>query len=381
MLERRRRPVSVLAVLAAMLALSATAVAVTRAHTSDGRPVRATATRLPPSPRQAPTAGAAPAPVGPLPVGADVLVDVSVATLWGEPGMARAVDEPSLTNPVDVGRWVSTMTVADKRWLVGRLVTQALYGERVTVVETRGGWARVTVGDQPTSLDRRGYPGWLPAVQLSRGPVGPDTGRAAVVTAPLSTLHDAGTPVPRSEGRSGPVPRSEGLQVSYATRLPVVAVDDQWATVATPDDGRGRLARADVDIVDSRPLPATGADLVRSARLFSGVPYLWAGTSALGFDCSGLVWAVYRAHGMVVPRDADDQAVAGVPVPASDLEPGDLLFYASGPGPRAVHHVAMYVGDGRMIQSPATGEVVETVPVTAPAFAREFRVARRFTSP
>jgi len=302
-------------------------------------------------------------------VGSDVLVDVSVATLWGEPGMARAVDEPSLTNPVDVGLWVSTMSVADKRWLVGRLVTQALYGERVTVVETRGGWARVTVGDQPTSLDRRGYPGWLPAVQLSRRPVGPDTGRSAVVTAPRSTLHDAGTP------------RVEGLQVTYATRLPVVAVDDQWATVATPDDGRGRLARADVDIVDSRPLPAAGAELVRSARLFSGVPYLWAGTSALGFDCSGLVWAVYRAHGMVVPRDADDQALAGVSVPASDLEPGDLLFYASGPGPEAVHHVAMYVGDGRMIQSPATGEVVETVPVTAPAFAREFRVARRYPSP
>jgi len=304
-------------------------------------------------------------------VGSDVLVAVAVATLWSEPGTSRPVDTPSLGDPVDVDRWVSTMTVAEKRWLVGRLVTQALYGERVTVVETRGDWARVTIGDQPTSLDPRGYPGWLPAVQLSRRPAGPgpDTGRSAVVTAPRSTLR-----APRR-------PAGPGLQVTYATRLPVLAVDDQWVTVATPDDGRGLLARADVDIVDSSPRPATGPELVRSAQLFSGVPYLWAGTSALGFDCSGLVWAAFRAHGIVVPRDADDQASAGVSVRPSELAPGDLLFYASGPGPEAVHHVAMYVGNGMMIQSPATGRSVETIPVAAPSFAREFRVARRFVSP
>jgi cell wall-associated NlpC family hydrolase len=171
------------------------------------------------------------------------------------------------------------------------------------------------------------------------------------------------------------------LEVTYATRLPLLAVDDQWATVATPDGGRARLARSDVDVVDSRPGPATGADLASSAQRFSGLPYLWAGTSALGFDCSGLVWAVYRAHGMVVPRDADDQATAGVSVDPSHLEPGDLLFYASGPGPEGVHHVAMYVGGEMMIQSPATGKTVETVPVGAPAFARQFRVARRYPSP
>jgi cell wall-associated NlpC family hydrolase len=368
MLRRRRRLVPVLAGLAAMVAVSATVVAVTRARRGDGRAARIAAARLPPSP----PAGSPAAPSSqPVAVGSDLLVDVTVATLWSEPQMARPVDGPSLTNPVDVTRWVATMTVADKRWLVGRLVTQALYGERVTVVETRGDWARVTIADQPTSLDPRGYPGWLPAVQLSRRPAGPDAdgGRSAVVTAPLSRLRDGGTL------------QNPGLEVTYATRLPVEAVDDQWATVATPDGGHGRLARSDVEIVDSRPGPATGAELVRSAQLFSGVPYLWAGTSALGFDCSGLVWAVYRAHGLVVPRDADDQAVAGVSVGPSDLEPGDLLFYASGPGPASVHHVAMYVGAGMMIQSPATGKTVETVPVGAPAFARQFRVARRYPSP
>lgn len=366
MVQRRRWLVPVLAGLVAIVAVSATVVVVARARAGDGRAVRATAAGLPPPPLVASPAVPASQP---LAVGSDVLVDVTVATLWSEPQMARPVDEPSLTSAVDVARWVATMTVADKRWLVGRLVTQALYGERATVVETRGDWARVTIGDQPTSLDPRGYPGWLPAVQLSRRPAGRDAGggRSAVVTAPRSRLRD-------TQGHPG-------LEVTYATRLPLLAVDDQWATVATPDGGRDQLARSDVDIVGSRPGPATGAELVRSAQLFSGVPYLWAGTSALGFDCSGLVWAVYRAHGMVVPRDADDQATAGVTVDPSDLEPGDLLFYASGPGPQGVHHVAMYVGGGMMIQSPATGRMVETIPVGAPAFARQFRVARRYRSP
>jgi len=239
-----------------------------------------------------------------------VLIDVAVATLWIEPGVARPIDEPSLTNPVDVDRWVSTMTVADKLWLVGRLATQALRGDRATVVEASGDWTKVVVADQPSSLDPRGYPGWLPTVQLSRPPVGPP-----------------------------------------------------------------------IDVPRSRAGATTGEDLVRSAHSYSGVGYLWAGTSPVGFDCSGLTWSVYRAHGIVIPRDANDQAGAGSPVDRSALQPGDLLFYATGPERDTIHHVAMYVGNGMMVQSPATGRVVETVPIDTPEFGREFWGARRYLSP
>jgi cell wall-associated NlpC family hydrolase len=258
------------------------------------------------------------------------------------------------------------MTVDEKLWLVDKLATQVLYGERVTVREISGGWARVVVPDQPSSQDPGGYPGWLPAVQLTGAPPARDTGRTAVVTRTAASL------------REPAAPSVELLELSYDTRLPVLAADHSWVTVATPPGGRALLAAADVEVQTPGPHAASGADLVRSAQLFSGLPYLWAGTSAAGFDCSGFTAAVYGAHGIVLPRDADDQAAAGTPVDRSRLQPGDLLFYASDGGKGAIYHVSMYVGNGMMIQSPATGKTVETVPVDTPSFARQFWGARRY---
>ena len=108
--------------------------------------------------------------------------------------------------------------------------------------------------------------------------------------------------------------------------------------------------------------------------MFDGLPYLWAGRSGFGFDCSGLASLVFRAHGVTIPRDADAQAVKGTAVPRGTLLPGDLLFYATR---GYVHHVSIYAGDGRMVQSPNTGSAVQTIAVSTPAYAREFAGSRR----
>jgi cell wall-associated NlpC family hydrolase len=120
----------------------------------------------------------------------------------------------------------------------------------------------------------------------------------------------------------------------------------------------------------TRPLPHTRADLVRTAERFLGLHYLWGGLSAWGYDCSGLTWAVYRAHGITIPRDADAQFAAGTPVSLARMQPGDLLFYEH----PVVGHVAMYVGGGKMIESPNSASEVRIVPVRT----SDFRGARRF---
>jgi cell wall-associated NlpC family hydrolase len=111
--------------------------------------------------------------------------------------------------------------------------------------------------------------------------------------------------------------------------------------------------------------------VVATAERFTGLRYLWGGLSAWGFDCSGLTWAAYRVHGITIPRDADAQARFGRPVAMSALRPGDLIFY----GIRHVHHVAMYVGGGMMLESPNSASRVRLVSVRTSDLAGARRIA------
>jgi cell wall-associated NlpC family hydrolase len=123
----------------------------------------------------------------------------------------------------------------------------------------------------------------------------------------------------------------------------------------------------------------SGTTVANQARRFLGLPYLWGGTSGFGYDCSGLVYALYARYGLYLPRDAADQRHAGIPVPLAKLEPGDLLFFAGPGGKGLVHHVAVYAGGGHVIDSPYTGASVEIVPMTSLPIWDEFAGAIRPT--
>ena len=102
-----------------------------------------------------------------------------------------------------------------------------------------------------------------------------------------------------------------------------------------------------------------------------GLPYKYGAAGPKSFDCSGLVqWSFARA-GVGMPRVAADQAMTGPAVPITELEPGDLLFYRTQrPNPAYISHVAIFIGNGKMIQAPQTGQKVQVVAAnTAQNFA------------
>jgi cell wall-associated NlpC family hydrolase len=114
---------------------------------------------------------------------------------------------------------------------------------------------------------------------------------------------------------------------------------------------------------------------LRAAESRQGLPYVWGAAGPSAFDCSGLVQWAFAQAGVRMPRVAADQARTGAAVPVSLLEPGDLLFYHTDPtAPGYISHVAIYIGNGWMIQAPQPGLGVQIVPAS---FGSEFAGAVR----
>jgi cell wall-associated NlpC family hydrolase len=121
---------------------------------------------------------------------------------------------------------------------------------------------------------------------------------------------------------------------------------------------------AAADLLDFRvrgglppPRPQTTA-AIDTALSQLGKPYQWGGTGPTSFDCSGLVQWSWAHAGVHLPRVAADQQAWAIPVPISQLEPGDLVFFGN-----PAHHVGMYVGHGLMVDAPHTGADVEIAPI------------------
>lgn len=294
-------------------------------------------------------------------------VNVAVTNIWDKPTIARGVDSPVLSNPVQMSKWVNDMKLSQKRWLVDRVHTQSLYGDEVTVLKSSGNWHRIALNDQYVPYQKEGYPGWVPKSHIATVTTDYSDCAIAIVTAKLAPLYNE-------------VNKEKFMSISYSTILPVVQEDATFYHVQTPANGVKLLKKSDAKTFDNYgdvPKP-TAQTIINEAKRFLGLPYLWAGTSAYGYDCSGILYAVFRNHGIMLPRDSFYQATKGTAVAKKNLKAGDLVFFAYNNGRGKVYHVGLYIGDGKMLHAPNPSSKIRIESLNQGVYKKNYSGARRY---
>lgn len=162
--------------------------------------------------------------------------------------------------------------------------------------------------------------------------------------------------------------------------LEVLAEEKSYYKVLFPDKRIGYVKKADAKIFsewDKKSNPDAKA-ILETAKTLIGVPYLWGGTSIKGVDCSGFTKTSYFLNGIIIPRDASQQALVGSAVDVLDadsisvekclknLRPGDLMFFSAakrrGLNGGRVSHTAIYMGNGQFIQAAGMVRINSIIP-------------------
>ena len=224
------------------------------------------------------------------------------------------------------------------------MMTQALLGMPVRVLE-RDGWYRIQTPDD--------YIAWTHRVSV-----------LPVTREELTAWNQAEKVVVTSHYAfvySQPDRRSQTVSdIVAGNRLKLEGTKGGFYHVSYPDGRQGYVEKSAAlpEKEWRKALKQDAASIIRTAHTLMGVPYLWAGTSSKGVDCSGFVRTVLFMHDIIIPRDASQQAYVGQHIDIapdfSNLQPGDLVFFGRKATPERkerVVHVAIYIGNRRFIHS------------------------------
>lgn len=150
------------------------------------------------------------------------------------------------------------------------------------------------------------------------------------------------------KGKRDALNKAVAKEQALLTSLQNKAQEAEAATILASGGGISEPGQVSDPLGTSTP----ALQAVKYAYDHIGDPYVWGATGPSSFDCSGLVMAAYASAGISIPRDTYGQVAALPAIPESELKPGDIMFF-EGDG-----HEGMYVGDGMMIDAPATGQNV-----------------------
>lgn len=150
----------------------------------------------------------------------------------------------------------------------------------------------------------------------------------------------------------------DGTTFALGTRLPYLGEDK----LLLPSGEEQIIARDHYRIVDPILNPIR-SEIIEDGKAFLGLPYVWGGRSSEGVDCSGFVMQTFSLSNIYLPRDTDEMAntgrIIGLPGWMDALLPGDLLFFTG--SRRLVTHVAIYMGDGKVIHSLGKGVQIQSM--------------------
>ena len=141
------------------------------------------------------------------------------------------------------------------------------------------------------------------------------------------------------------------------------SLNAQQQAVVTAATVGGSTTSGSTQVAYTGPSTTQADKAVAFAYAQLGKPYLWGGTGPNAYDCSGLVQAAWASAGVSIPRTTYEQWAALPHIPMSNLQPGDLIYY------NGESHVAMYVGNGYIIDAPHTGAYVERIPESTSWYA------------
>ncbi|GHT63790.1 cytochrome c [Bacteroidia bacterium] len=241
---------------------------------------------------------------------------------------------------------IANVSVADLRTgpdYDAEMATQLLLGMPMHVLQAERGWYRVKTPE--------GYVAWV-----QRGTV-----IQATKTVVNEWILSKKIIFTDDYGFTYETPDEQGQRISdivFGNVLKWEGENGRFYGISYPDGRKGYVLKPQSRLFDDwkNPVRLTGESIVRQALLLKGIPYSWGGTSVKAMDCSGFAKTVYLKHGILLRRDASQQAKTGIPIDISNsydnLLPGDLLFFgkkAEGERKERIRHVGIYMGNKEFI--------------------------------